>query len=70
MRLHEDIDDTAFFDDAPGIKNGDAIADLFDHFHLMRDEHDRQTEFAIDLAQQIENRARGFGIECGRAFIG
>src|ERR1700712_5273344 len=70
MRLHEDIDDIAFLYHAAGIEHRDAIADLLDHVHLMRDQHDRQAEFLVDLAQQIKDGACGFRIERGRGFVG
>ncbi|KYZ83547.1 hypothetical protein PTBPS01_30045 [Burkholderia pseudomallei] len=70
MRAHEHVDHVAFLDDAPRIQHRDAIAHVLDHFHLVRDEDDRETELAVDAAQQIENRAGRLGVERGRRFVG
>ncbi len=69
MRLQEHVDHATFLDHASRIEHRDAIADLLDHFHLVRDQHDRQAELAVDALQQVEDRTRGFGIERGRRFI-
>jgi hypothetical protein len=70
MRLQEHVDHLALFDDAPRVEHRDAIADLLDHIHLVCDQHDGQPEFAIDALEQIQNGARGFGVERGRRLIG
>ena len=42
----------ALLDDAAGVDHRHAVGHLLDHLHLVRDQHDRQAEVAVDLAQQ------------------
>ncbi|MPN64083.1 hypothetical protein SDC9_211854 [bioreactor metagenome] len=39
-----------------------AIANRFDHVHLMGDQHDRDPQLLVDLLKQRQNRGRGFEI--------
>jgi high-affinity K+ transport system ATPase subunit B len=70
LGLQEHIDDAAEFDHTAGVQHRHTIAHLLDDFHLVRDQHDGQTEFAVDLAQQVENRARRLRIQRGSRLIG
>jgi hypothetical protein len=42
-----------------------AIADGFDHVHLMGDQHDRDAKLRVDLFEQFQNGGRGFQIQRG-----
>lgn len=64
MRLHEDIDHRPpRLNHAAGIEHRHAIADLPDHLYLVDDQHDGQAQFAVDLAQQVEDHTRRFRVE-------
>ena len=39
-----------------------AIANRFDHVHLVSDQHDRDPQLLVDLLEQRQNRGRGFEI--------
>jgi hypothetical protein len=60
-RLAEHVQHFALFDHLAGFHHGHAVADLLDDFHLVRDQHDGQAQFLVDLAQQFEDGAGGFG---------
>lgn len=51
------------------LDNRHRIADLANHLHFVRDQHNGQFEPLIDIAQQRENGLRRFGVECGRRFV-
>ena len=55
LGLSEDREDLALLDDAAVFHDGDAIADLLDDSHLVRDEHDGQSELAVQVAKQVQN---------------
>src|SRR5258706_380182 len=67
--IAEDLPDRPGLDDASLLQHGDAITDLADPRHLMGDQHDRQAEPPVDVAQQIEDRLRRLGIERRGRFV-
>ena len=53
-------DDVAYrpnFHDPPGIHDGDAIRRFGDHFHVVRDEHDRGAALATQPLQELNDLA-------------
>ena len=65
LRLAEDVDHAAMLDHAAGVHHRHAVADRLDHFHLVGDQHDGETQFAVDPAQQsrIERVVSGSSAE-------
>ena len=70
LRTGEDLEHVALLDDTARLQHGDAVRHGADHRHLMGDEHDGEAEFAIDPAQQRQDRPRGLWIEGGGGLVG
>ncbi|MNW02041.1 hypothetical protein D3C71_1977690 [compost metagenome] len=63
LRAREHLQHTALLHNAARFDHGHTVGHLFDDLHLMRDEHHRQAQLAVDLAQQVEDGARGFRVQ-------
>ena len=63
LRVREHVRHAALLGDAAFIDDGHAVADLVDDLHLVRDDNDRHAERLVDLAQQLQDRARRVGVE-------
>ena len=61
--------DESLLHDLAVIQNGNVIAHLFHHAHLVRDDDDGDAELAVDIADQLKDLARGLGIERAGRFI-
>src|SRR5260370_22740872 len=67
--MEEDLASRAFLYDAARVDHGDAVGDVLDHAHLVRDQDDRHAQRAVDLAQQRKDRLRRLRIERRRRFV-
>ena len=63
LRAREHVQHGALLHHAARIHHCHAVRDLADDLHLVRDQHHRQPQLAVDLLQQRQDGARGFGIE-------
>ena len=61
--IGEHLADLALLGDAAVVDDGDAVADLVDDLHFVRDDDDRHAQGLVDLAQQLQDRAGRRGIE-------
>ena len=53
LGLSEDREDLALLDDAAVFHDGDAVTDLLDDSHLVRDEHDRDAERFVEVLEKV-----------------
>ena len=63
LGLSEDREDLALLDDAAVFHDGDAVTDLLDDGHLVRDDDDRDAELLVQVLQQPQDRLGGLGVE-------
>ena len=49
--------------------NRHAVADSFNHIHLVRDQQNGQTQTTVNVFQQFENGSRGGRIQCAGRFV-
>ena len=63
LRVGKHVQHRAQFDHLPGLHHRHAVGNLFDDLHLVGDQHHGHAQLAIDLAQQIQNGAGGFGVQ-------
>jgi hypothetical protein len=59
-----------FFNDAPGVHNGDAIGDLGDDTEIVSDEEEREFHFAAELVEQLEDLFLDGDVKSGGGLIG
>ncbi len=57
-------------DDMPAVDHHDFLGELADHRHLVGDQHDRDAELAVDVGEQVEDRAGGLRIERRGRLVG
>ena len=48
----------ALLHDCAVVQNGHAVTDLLDHAHLVGDDNDRDTQFAVDLLDQLQDNLK------------
>ena len=63
LRVREDLEDGALLGDDAVLDDGDLVADVLDDLHLVRDDDDRQRELAVDVLDELEDRARRLRVE-------
>ncbi len=63
FEMQEHLGHRAGFHQLTGVQHRHAVADATDHVHLMGDQHDGQTELAIDLRQQLQHRGGGLRVQ-------
>ena len=61
--MREDLRYRALLYDVAMVENGDLIADLFDHTHLMGNHDDGDAHFAVDVLDERKHRAGGLWIK-------
>lgn len=69
LGLSEDREDLALLDDAAVFHDGDAVTDLLDDGHLVRDEHDRDAERFIEVLEKVQDRLRCLRVERGGRLV-
>jgi hypothetical protein len=69
-RLAEDFANRAFFDDAAGVHDGDAIGDLRDDAEIVGDEEQAELQFAAKTIEKIEDLFLYGDVERGRGLVG
>lgn len=69
LGLSEDREDLALLDDAAVFHDGDAVTDLLDDSHLVRDGHDRDAERFVEVLEKVQDRLRCRGIERGGRLV-
>ena len=67
--MAKDIHHGAFFDDLTGFHHSHAITNVFDHGHLVGNDHQRQSQLTINFLQKRQNRTRRLGVQCTRGFV-
>ena len=67
--VHEDLIHRAFFRDTASVQDGDTVADLADHGHLMGDEDHCDAKTAVDVFEEIQDGLRGHGIQRAGSLI-
>ena len=70
LRVAEDLEHVAFFDNDAFIHHDDAIADLFHYVHFVRDHDDRQTELLVNLLEELKRCLSGFRVKSRSGFVG
>ena len=63
FRARENVRHAALFCDAALVDDRNTVTDLVDDLHLVRDDDDGDAERLVDLAQQLQDRARRVGVE-------
>ena len=66
----EDLRAGAHLDDLAEIHDGDAVADLLDHRHVVRDEEIGDAEFVLQFAQEVEHARLHRDVERRDALVG
>ena len=69
LRVGEDIERFALFDDGPVVDDSDMRANGFDYVHLVCDDDDSQVQLPIEPFDQFENCLGGVRIERAGRFI-
>ena len=70
LRVAEDLEHVAFFDNDAFIHHDDAIADLFHYVHFVRDHDDRQTELLVNLLEELKRCLSGFRVKSRSGLVG
>ena len=55
LRVRKNICDKPVFYQMPIFNDGDTVADLLDHGHLMGDDHNCYSKLFVDLLQKAQN---------------
>ncbi len=70
QRIVEDCVGAAFLDDAAGIHDRDPVRHFGDGAHVVRDQHDGDAEFLLDVAHQVEDLRLHGDVERRRRLVG
>ena len=70
VRIAEQVDDAAGFDDVTVVEPRDGIRHLQHRIHLVGDEEDGEAEVAAQLTEERDDRRRRFGVEAGGRLVG
>ncbi len=55
VALFEELGGLRRLDDLAEVHHGDAVADVFDDLEIVRDEEKRETEFVLQLLQEVHD---------------
>src|SRR5262249_2093164 len=66
----EDAGRRRYLDDAPGVDDRHAVAELGHHAEIVRDEQDGHAALCLQAAQEIEDLRLDGDVECGRGLVG
>ena len=68
-RAAENFLHRAFLYHGAFVQDGDAVADLLHHAHLVGDDHHRDAQFAVDLLDQLQDGVGGVGVQRAGGFV-
>ena len=63
LRVRKDLLDLSLFHDHTAVQNGHMVADLFDHAHLVGDDHHRDAQLPVDVLDERQDRVGGVGVQ-------
>ena len=69
-RIGKDLVARAHLDDLAEIHDGDAVGDVFDHRHVVRDEEIGDAELALQFLEQLQHARLHRHVERRHAFVG